>query len=322
MKTGVLFNRLSLILCGVILLLGLGTAFAQRPDEGNGKAIKDKIQSVLDKTDTLGARLGAMCDLDCQASPAGQKFHQKVGKMRQAQARVKNAHGRSQDEDYQELGRRRPKNNPKGCDPNDQGCIQAAAAAASDPDFDDERGKDVVEDLDEVAAELDELNAILSGNVPPQPPTPDVNLENAEYFFPASLRPSPELSYGAFIASQVAQKASALADHGCDQTAVAVGFGGNAAAACIVVEGIFQVVDYVYQVMDYISQDAMSAEVTGTYKRTKNIFDQLVISDGNIDAVKAVVEAMGKKLLILEENQKTILQLLTMPQGQRPGFPK
>ena len=62
--------------------------------------------------------------------------------------------------------------------------------------------------------------------------------------------------------------------------------------------------------------------MTGTYKRTKNIFDQLVISDGNIDAVKAVVEAMGKKLLILEENQKTILQLLTMPQGQRPGFPK
>lgn len=312
----------ALVVCCVIMILSLGTAYAQRPGEGNGKAIKDKIQSVLDKTETLGTNLSAMCAGDCQSTSAGQRFQQKVERLRQAQARVKNAHGRVQDDDYQELVRRRPKNKTQGCDPNDQGCVQGAAAAASEPDFDEERGKDVVEDLDEVNAELDELNAILAGNVPPKPPTPDVNLENAAYFFPSSLWPSPELSYGAFIASQVAQKTSAIADHGCDQTAVAVGFGGNASAACIVVEGIFQVVDYVYQVMAYISQDVTAAEVTGTYKRTKNIFDQLVISDGNIDAVKAVVEAMGKKLLVLEENQKTILLLLTMPQGQRPGFPK
>lgn len=325
MESGVLFNRRSLFLCCLMLFLGLGTTYAQRPNEGNGKAIKDKIQSVLDKTDTLGASLAALCDLECQSSPAGQKFNRKVERLRQTQARVKNTHGRSQDADYQELVRRRPKGKSQGCNPEIQICDPAAVTggvAANEPEFDEERGKDMVEDLDEVGAEIDELNAILAGNVPPRPPTPDVNLENAEYFFPASLRPSAELSYGAFIASQVAQKASAIADHGCDQTAVALGFGGNAAAACIVVEGVFQVVDYVYQVMDYINQDVTAAEVSGTYRRTKNIFDQLVIADGNVDAIKAVVDAMGQKLLVLEENQKTILELLRMPQGQRPGFPK
>lgn len=65
----------------------------------------------------------------------------------------------------------------------------------------------------------------------------------------------------------------------------------------------------------------MSAEVTGTYKRTKNIFDQLALADGNIDQLKVVIQAMGQLLLILEQNQRKIIELLATPQGQRPAFP-
>jgi hypothetical protein len=197
----------------------------------------------------------------------------------------------------------------------------SANFVSSQPEFDEERGKDMVEDLDEVGAEIDQLNEILAGNVPPPPPTPDVQLENAEYFFPASMWPSSTLAFAAFTANLAAEKASAIATHFCDQTAVALGFGGNASAACAAVEGVHQVLDAIYQVMDYIGQDVTSAEVTGTYKRVKNVFDQLVISDGNIDAIKIVIEALGKKILELEQNQLYIIQLLTTPQGRRPNFP-
>ena len=316
----------TILLCASILMLfGVGPAYAQRPSQGNGKAIKDKLQEVLNKTTTLGTNLEALCDLNCQSTAAGKRFKQKADKVKQANGRAQNAHGRMQEIDYQEVVRYRPKKKDQGCDPQIQVCIagqSSGSAAASDPEFDEERGKDMVEDLGEVESDIDELNALLAGNVPPQPPTPDVQLENAEYFFPASMRPSSEVAFAAFIANLAAEKASAIADHFCDQTAVALGFGGNGSAVCSVVEGVHQVLDAVYQMLDYIGQDATSAEVTGSYKRAKNIFDQLVIADGNVDGIKLVVEAMGKKLLALEENQKTIIRLLSMPQGQRENFPK
>jgi hypothetical protein len=203
-------------------------------------------------------------------------------------------------------------------------CIDAAPAAVlADPldqEFDEERGRDMVEDLEEIGTEVEALNDLLAGNLPPTPP-PDIALENAEYFFPASAWPSSEVVFGAFIASQVAQKASAILSHGCDQTVVALGFGGNTSAACMVIEGVFQTLDAVYQVMDYIGNDVVAAEVNGTYRRAKNIFDQLALTNGDVEQTKAVVQAIGEKMLILEEQQRRILELLRMPQGQRPGFP-
>lgn len=326
MKVRLFLNSQRIILfLSTFFLLSLYPTYAQRPPQGDGKAIKDKLQEVLDKTATLGSNLEALCDLNCQSTPAGRRFGQKAARIKQAHERAKNAHGRAKDSDFQEIVRQRPKKKDDGCDPQIQVCIQAQGTtitASTDPEFDDERGKDVVEDLGELSSDVDELNALLAGNIPPAPPTPDVKLENAEYFFPSSMRPSSEVAFAAFIANLAAEKAAAIADHFCDQTAVALGFGGNGSAACSVIEGVHQVLDGIYQMLDYIGQDATSAEVTGAYKRTKNIFDQLVIADGNVDNIKAVVEALGKKILQLEENQKIIIQLLSMPQGQRPAFPK
>jgi hypothetical protein len=327
MKNRIILDSHRVILsCLIALLFGLTPAFAERPARGDGQAIRDKLQDVLNKTDTLGANLDALCDTACQASPAGERFKQKVEKLKRAQNRAKNAHARSQNEDFQEVVRKRGKKKDEGCDSEVQICTPDQAAfvslASTEPEFDEERGKDIVEDLDDVAADVDELNEILAGNVPPPPPTVYAELENAEYFFPTSMWPSSEVVFAAFTANLVAEKASAIATHFCDQTAVALGFGGNGSAACAAVEAVHQVLDAVYQMMNYISQDVTSAEVTGTYKRTGNIYDQLLGSGGDINAVKMVVEAMGQKMLVLEENQKYIIQLLTTPQGQRPGFPK
>ena len=327
MKTRCFLDRRCVILCFLLALFFFVTpALADRPARGDGNTIKGKLADVLGKTDQLGATLEGLCDQSCQGTDAGERFKKKVERVRQAQTRAQNASSRTQGEDFQELVRKRGKKKSESCDPEIQVCLPTQTVSASmvsvQPEFDEERGKDMVEDLDEVGAEVDQLNEVLAGNVPPPPPTVYAELEKAEYFFPPSMWPSSKVAFAAFTANLAAEKAAAIATHFCDQTAVAVGFGGNASAACAAVEGVHQVLDAIYQMMDYISQDVTSAEVTGTYKRTGNIYDQLLGSSGDINAVKMVVEAMGEKLLQLEENQKYIIQLLTTAQGQRPGFPK
>lgn len=300
--------RVVLMTIAIPLFIAQTPAYAQRPQRGDGAAVKAKVAEVLGKTDELSTRLAALCDAACQQTPAGAKFHDKVQRLKRAHDRVKAAHGRADAADFQEVSRKRPKK------------ADGLVVTAADDEFDEERGMDVIEDLDEVSAEVDQLTAILGGTLPPPPP-PDIRLENAQYFFPTWMWPSSEVMFSSFIANLAAEKASAIADHFCDQTAVAVGFGGNGSAACSVVEGVHQVLNAVYQMLAYVGQDVMSAEVTGTYKRTKNIFDQLALADGNIDQMKIVIQAMGQQLLILEQNQKKIIELLSMPQGQRPSFP-
>ncbi len=302
--------RTAIICVPLLGFVGQVPAYAERPPKGDGPAIKGKVEEVLDKTGQLGGKLAALCDAACQQTPGGARFHAKVERMKRAHDRVKQAHGRSEAPDFEEFSRKRPK------------ATNAALGILADDEseFDRERGKDVIEDLDDVAAEVDELTSILEGNVPPPPP-PEIALDNATYFFPSWMRPSSEVAFAAFAANLVAEKAAKIADHFCDQTAVAVGFGGNGSAACAVVEGIYQVLNAVYQTIDYIGKDVTASEVTGAYKRAKNIFDQLALADGNIDQLTVVVGAMAQQLLILEENQKKIIELLNTPLGQRPAFP-
>ena len=299
--------RVVLLTLAIPLFIAQAPAYAERPQKGDGPAVKAKVAEVLAKTDELNARLATLCDAACQQTPAGAKFHEKVQRLKQAHDRVKAAHGRTDAADFQEVSRKRPKK------------ADELVAAAPGDEFDEERGRDVIEDLDEVSAEVEQLTLILGGTLPPPPP--DIRLDNAQYFFPTWMWPSSEVMFSSFIANLASEKAAAIADHFCDQTAVAVGFGGNGSAACSVVEGVHQVLNAVYQMLAYVGQDVMSAEVTGTYKRTKNIFDQLAIADGNIDQLKLVIQAMGQQMLILEQNQKKIMELLSTPQGQRPAFP-
>jgi hypothetical protein len=300
--------RIAIMCLTLASILAPAAAYADRPQKGDGPAVKAKLGEVLARTEELNTRLVALCDAACQQTPAGAKFHNKAQRVKMANDRVRAAHIRADPADFQEVSRKRPKK------------TDGVVLAVADDEFDEDRGRDMIEDLDEVAAEVDQLTAILGGNLPPPPP-PDIALENAQYFFPTWMWPSSEVMFSGFVANLAAEKAAAIADHFCDQTAVAVGFGGNGSAACSVVEGVYQVLNAVYQMLDYIGQDVMSAEVTGTYKRTKNIFDQLAIADGNIDQLKVVIQAMAQQLLILEQNQKKIIELLSTPQGQRPAFP-
>lgn len=311
------------ILSLVILVAGSSATWAQNQ---KGAEIRDKLEKVVTDMGTLTANLDRMCPADCQSKEAGKMFKAKVERVKAAHERLSKAHGRTTVVDFQETLRKRRKGKSEACDPEVQVCTAAttsgfAVQASATTEFDEEAGTDMVTDLTEVDGSINELNAILESDAL-KPVDPDFQLAEAEFFFPTSMRPSDKAEFAAFLAQLVAVKAVAIGTHLCDQTAVALGFGGNGAAVCAVSEGIAQVVGGVYETMDFMSNSFQGAEITAIYKRTKNIFDQAAKTDSIVDGLKEKVDAMALKLLQIEKNQQYIIQLLNMPAGQRPAFPK
>lgn len=182
--------RAVLITIAMLLFIAQTPAYAERPQKGDGPAVKAKLGEVLAKTDELNTRLTALCDAACQQTP---EFHNKVQRLKLANDRVKAAHGRADAADFQEVSRKRPKK------------TDDIVVAAADDELDEERGRDVIEDLDEVSAEVEQLTAILGGTLPPPPP-PDISLENAQYFFPTWMWPSSEVMFSSFIANLAARE--------------------------------------------------------------------------------------------------------------------
>ncbi len=318
----------SFVLLSLIAFLMCTTpAFGDRPTSGNGQSIRDAVSGVLNKTDTLVNNLGNLCDANCQTTEAGKAFTRKVGRLKDAQRRAHGAHERTTADDYDKVNR---KNNKKksvdGCDPETQICVASqtqamVASGGNAPERDEEQGKDIVEDLNEIGTDVDELNSVLAGNAPPPPPTKYAELENAEYYFPENMWPSTTTLFLTFMADQLAEKASNIADKFCEQTWVALGEGGNGSLGCIVTMTIHEVLKTSYEGMEFIVRERANSEITGTYNRVGDVYKQLLGSSGDINAIKAEVEAMGKKMLELEQNQLYIMQLLKTPQGQRTGFP-
>ena len=295
---------------------------AQSPNS-RGAEMRAKMGDVISHTDTLTTNLYKLCPADCQSKPSGQMLKTKIDRVKAAHDRLKAAHGRTNDADFQETLRKKGKGKSQGCDPEVQICTgQNSVSIATQPadDYDDLEGADVVSDLTDVDNSINDLNSILENNAL-APPDPAFQLDDAQYFFPSYMRPSDQASFAAFLAQLVAVKAVAVGTHLCDQTAVALGFGGNGAAVCAVAEGVAQVVGGVYETMAYIDGSFQGAEITAIYKRTKTLFDQAANTNGQVDLLMQTVNAMGSKLLQMEQNQLYIIQLLNTPQGQRPTFP-
>jgi uncharacterized protein (UPF0335 family) len=320
-------RRLTLY-CMISFLFCVTPALAQGQGTGNGQDIQAAVTTVLGKTHDLTSNMDVLCDATCQATDTGKMFKAKVDQMKAAQTRAEKANKRATPDDYDKINRRKGKNkHDDGCDPNIQICVAdtsgsvTAFSSSTEPEIDDSTGQDAVSNLNDVATDVDQLNQVLSGNAPPPPPTVYQELSNAEYFFPQAMWPSPRVVYAAFLANQAAEKVAELAKPPCDETLVALGEGGNGALACLAKEGIYMVVNYTYEAMEYIVRERANSEITGAYERIGDVYYQLLGTGGDINAVKQVVDAMGKELLIIEKNQQYIMMLLTTPQGQRPGFP-
>ena len=305
-----------------LVLLCPSPAQAQNPNS-RGAQMRAKLGDVISHTDTLTTNLYKMCPADCQSKPSGQMLKTKIDRVKAAHDRLKAAHLRSSDADFQETLRKKGKGKSQGCDPEVQICTgQTGASVAVQPadDFDDLEGADVVSDLTDVDNSINDLNSILENNAL-APPDPDFQLDEATFFFPTSARPSDEASFAAFLAFQVAVKAAAIGTHLCDQTAVALGFGGNGSAVCAAGEAVAQLVSNVYEIMAYIDGSFQGAEITTIYKRTKTLFDQGANNNKDLNILMDTVNAMGRTLIDIEQKQLYIIQLLNTPQGQRANFP-
>jgi hypothetical protein len=322
MKTKDLWADYQLALVSLVLVLLCPSPTQAQNPNSRGAQVRAKMADVISHTDTLTTNLYKMCPADCQSKPSGQMLKTKIDRVKAAHDRLKAAHLRTTDADFQETLRKKGKGKSQGCDSEVQVCTgQTGASVAAQPadDYDDLTGADVVSDLTDVDNSINELNSILENNALAPP---DFELDDAQYFFPSSMRPSDEASFAAFLAQLVAVKAVAVGTHLCDQTAVALGFGGNGAAVCAVAEGVAQVVGGVYETMAYIDGSFQGAEITAIYKRTKTLFEQ---ATGNQADLKKQVDDLKKRVddLKVEMDAKLsqIIQLLNTPQGQRPNFP-
>lgn len=310
-------------------VLGLMPIMVQAQSSGgSGQDVQNAATNVLEKTHNLVNTIGNLCDATCQDSDSGKMFKTKLDQMKAAQTRAENANKRATADDYGKINRRKSKNkHDDGCDPNVQICVASTSGAvivsssSNEPEIDESTGQDVAANLTDVGSDIDQLNAVLSSNVPPPPPITVNPLTDAEYFFKTSMWPSPTVVYAAFLANQAAEKVAELAKPPCDETIVALGEGGNGALACLATEGIYMVVNYTYELMEFIVRERANAEITGAYKRAGDLYSNLKSSSEAIGYIEQRVKEIEDKETIILSNQQCILQLLTMPQGQRSGFP-
>ncbi len=308
------------------------TPFAQAQNN-SGKAMRDKMADIVNHSEMLTNNLSKLCVGDCENTPAGAKVKQKLESIKQAHTRLKNAHARTTDADYQESVRKRAKHKSDGpCNDDVQICSQSQSAdlvmaQAQEPEYDEGAAADTVNDLTELDNGVVEVNAILENNAL-APPDPAIDLPEAQFFFPESRRPSPDVTFFAFHISMLAEKVVRIGAHYCQQTAVALGFGGNGSSVCGPMEAVNQLMKAIYEYIAFINNSFLSGEVKTIFARTKTLYDQANKTSGDVFVVKEKVEAMGlkllqleQKLLVMEQNQQRIIELLSTPQGQRAGFP-
>jgi hypothetical protein len=307
----------------------LTPAFAQNPGPGSGQDIQTAVSNVLAQTGNLADKMNVLCQDDaCQNSAAGKMFKAKVDQMKGAQARAVNANNRATAADYDKINRRKGKNkHDDGCDPNVQICVAdtssqvTASSSSSEPEIDDGTGQDVIANLNDVSSNVDTLTTQLATNVPPPPPITVDPLTDAEYFFPPAMWPSETVVWAAFNANQAAEKVAELAKPACDETLVALGEGGNGSMACLATEGIYMVVNYAYEAMEFIVRARANAEITGAYERLGNVYDNLKSMSDGTAYIEQRVEEIEKNQAVIVANQHYLMQLLTLPEGKRPGFP-
>lgn len=326
-RQGVIFFFLS------AFLLFLTPAVALSQTSNNGKAIKDAVTGLLDKTATVTNNLGNLCDINCQSTNAGKVFKNNLDQLKQDQQRAQNANARAKASDYHGVVRERGKKKSEGCDPEVQVCsapststFTTASSASSKPQFDDAEGKDLVDTIDEAGNDLDQLNEALSTNT--QQTSSAVyaatatatGLHSAQYNF--AQYPGPKLALVAFWADQASEKTKEIADHLCKQTWVALGEGGNTSALCVGIVVAHAIVDTAYQFIQFKRSDSSSAQITGTYERAADIYNEVAATSGDVTALKTEIDTLKGEVEQMQKNQAYILQLLATPQGQRPGFAK
>jgi hypothetical protein len=106
-----------------------------------------------------------------------------------------------------------------------------------------------------------------------------------------------------------------------EQTAVAVGAGGNLKWITVFTTGAWLIAKVTYENIKSCDDMISGAEAAASYRRLGHIHGDLENVNIKIDTAKGDLSSIKNSLAIIDTKLNTVIQLLKTPQGQRPGFP-
>lgn len=326
-------------------------------NDGSGEAVQCRVANVLSKNGNLLSTLQQKIS-SCDSTDAHCALLQRhLQRAQNAQARAMKAHMHTNADNYNQLTLapqyHRNSNHTGG--PSTQS-VGGNAPDTVDANYDasgvGSTGQTISDSLDDAANALDDANTSLASLPQPSPPTftpPSAYNFTADPGYPAWLHPIEDekvkipLHFATILAKNALDVVHDAAEHACGETLVAFGTGGNTKLACIALSLTHIAAIIAVDLFDFADADS-------TYWNAKagNMNAQLALQAGNqigniaagtagdVTAIKAGVDALSlyvnstltpdlNKILANQAtilaNQATIMQLLSTPQGQRPGFP-
>jgi hypothetical protein len=140
---------------------------------------------------------------------------------------------------------------------------------------------------------------------------------------------TPGLDLATGILRQVSVTARGLAGMsgtGCEQTAVALGFGGNGSVVCLVFETAASILEIAYVTTDEILKIESSALQTATLSCLQKMQGDIETGFTNLYNQHADIKAndnnnTAKIMNQIEQVRAEVVRLLNTPQGQRSDFP-
>jgi hypothetical protein len=143
----------------------------------------------------------------------------------------------------------------------------------------------------------------------------------------------PESTPGLDLADSVLRQLSVtarglggMANTGCQQVAVALGFGGNGSAACLTFQSAATVLEIAYVTIDEIRKMEAGAVQAATMSCLQKVQGDISEGFANLYSQHAEIKAndnanAAKIMNQIEQVRAEIVRLLNTPQGQRSEFP-
>jgi len=143
----------------------------------------------------------------------------------------------------------------------------------------------------------------------------------------------PETTPGLDLATGILRQVSVtavglarIAGTGCEQTAVALGFGGNGSAVCAVFQGAASVLEIAYVTTDQILKTESGAVQSATLTCLQKVQGDISTGFTTLYNQHADIKAndnnnTAKIMNQIEQVRAELVRLLNTPQGQREAFP-
>lgn len=336
-------------------------ASAQCLTDGSGEAIQCRVGNVLSKNGSLLSTLQAQISSCDSTDPHCATLQRHLARVQNAHTRAVNAHNHTSADNYNQLAATPHYHRNSKHTAGASGILSVGSNTPDtlDSDYDatgtGSIGQTISDSLDDTSSALDDANSTLA-SVPAPAPPPFVPPAVYDFTNPAQEKGYPHwlhlvqdeqvtipIRFAAKLAVNAIELTRETLEHACEQTIVIGGEGGNTSAGCIAVALTYIAAKATFEFLDFTESDSIYWNAKGGYINAQNAvmasdaIGQIAAgTSGDVTAIKAEVDALSiyvnstltpdlNKILANQAtilaNQTTIMQLLSTPQGQRPGFP-